>query len=387
MFSKKKRNYFHDVIVDFIPPQRHDGTHSYIWFSQVDPLTGKLKRKKYMLDRFRKGRERDMVANRIIGNILNQVSHGWNVWVDGDIMRTNYSVDDMLDRYREYVKALYHRGAMKHKTMYDYLSRLSVLCEYIESLGNHIRVTAQLDQPFFTDYLDYLITDRDLSARSRNNYRTWCSTFCSWLVEKKYIKENPIQYIRQLKESEKLRDALPHGALTRMREYLYNNNKHFLLACMMEYYTFIRPDELRHIKVGYISVAKKEVMVPADVAKNGHERHVGLNGKLLQFMIELDIFSAASQDYIFSDGMRPGPKMIYRNAFRLEWNKLRKAMKWPDSYQFYSLKDSGIRDLANAEGVVVARDQAGHSDIAVTNKYLKRSAIIPDEVKTFDGSL
>ena len=66
MFSKKKRNYFHDVIVDFIPPQRHDGTHSYIWFSQVDPLTGKLKRKKYMLDRFRAGRERDMVANRII---------------------------------------------------------------------------------------------------------------------------------------------------------------------------------------------------------------------------------------------------------------------------------------------------------------------------------
>ena len=172
-----------------------------------------------------------------------------------------------------------------------------------------------------------------------------------------------------------------------MREYLYKYNKHFLLACMMEYYTFIRPDELRHIKVGYISVAKKEVMVPADVAKNGHERHVGLNGKLLQFMIEMDIFSAASQDYIFSDGMRPGQKMIYKNAFRLEWQKLRKAMKWPDSYQFYSLKDSGIRDLANAEGVVVARDQAGHSDIAVTNKYLKRSAIIPDEVKTFDGSL
>ena len=107
MFSKKKRNYFHDVIVDFIPPQRHDGTHSYIWFSQVDPLTGKLKRKKYMLDRFRKGRERDMVANRIIGNILNQVSHGWNVWVDGDIMRTNYSVDDMLDSMsRRYITAV-----------------------------------------------------------------------------------------------------------------------------------------------------------------------------------------------------------------------------------------------------------------------------------------
>ena len=66
---------------------------------------------------------------------------------------------------------------------------------------------------------------------------------------------------------------------------------------------------------------------------------------------------------------------------------MRTALHWPDSYQFYSLKDSGIRDLANAEGVVVARDQAGHSDVAVTNRYLKRGEAVPDSVKEFEGGL
>ena len=37
---------------------------------------------------------------------------------------------------------------------------------------------------------------------------------------------------------------------------------------------------------------------------------------------------------------------------------MRKALKWDTCYQFYSLKDSGIRDLANAHGVVVARDES-----------------------------
>lgn len=387
MFSKKKKVFHRDVIVDFIPPQRHDGEHSYVWFSQVDPLTGKMKRKKYMLDRFRKGKERDIMAYRIIANILNQVAHGWNVWTDGDVMRTNHAVDDVLDTYRCYINALYRRRSMKQKTLRDYISRLNVLEEYLETQCKHVRVCAQLDRAFFTDFLDYLILDRDLSARSRNNYRTWCSTLCTWLVEKKYVTENPIQYIRQLKESEKLRDALPHEALTRMREYLYNNDKHFLLACMMEYYTFIRPDELRHIRVGHVSVKDREVTVPADVAKNGMERRVGLNVKVLHLMLELGTFNAASQDYLFSEGLRPGPKMLYVNTFRQQWNKLRKALRWPDSFQFYSLKDSGIRDLANAEGVVVARDQAGHSDVAVTNKYLKRGAIVPVEVKEFEGAL
>lgn len=65
---------------------------------------------------------------------------------------------------------------------------------------------------------------------------------------------------------------------------------------------------------------------------------------------------------------------------------MRKALKWDDCYQFYSLKDSGIRDLANAQGVVVARNQARHSDITTTNKYIQRHGV---QLVTlgFEGSL
>ena len=66
---------------------------------------------------------------------------------------------------------------------------------------------------------------------------------------------------------------------------------------------------------------------------------------------------------------------------------MRKALGFPAAYQFYSLKDSGIRDLANAEGIVVARDQARHSDISVTNKYLKRPKVAHEETKHFVGEL
>lgn len=79
--------------------------------------------------------------------------------------------------------------------------------------------------------------------------------------------------------------------------------------------------------------------------------------------------------------------MIAVNRFRLEWARVRKVLKFPDTYQFYSLKDSGIRDLANAEGIVVARDQARHTDIAVTNKYLKQPRVVHEATKHFKGEL
>lgn len=67
---------------------------------------------------------------------------------------------------------------------------------------------------------------------------------------------------------------------------------------------------------------------------------------------------------------------------------MRKALHWSDEYQFYSLKDSGIRDLANSQGIVIARDQARHTDVATTNKYLQgRDMPVHVETKHFKGAL
>ena len=53
-----------------------------------------------------------------------------------------------------------------------------------------------------------------------------------------------------------------------------------------------------------------------------------------------------------------------------------------------SLKDSGLRDLANSQGIVIARDQARHTDVSTTNKYLQgRDLPVHPETKHFTGSL
>ena len=392
-FSPTKKMPVHDElfstarIIGFTLPRLHTGKNWYVDFFAYDPVSDGMKRKKYMLDRTRGRGARKAMATLLISNLTQRLIKGWNPFVRDDSTRHLTPFSDVLVGYRDYVLALETKGTMKHKTVYDYLSRIKALEGYISECHIGIRFVYQFDRSFIVDFLDYLILDKDVGATTRNNYRTWLSTLCTWLVERKYIDRNPVEDIHMLREKEKLRDALPPAALTRMREYLYINNRHFLLACMMEYYTFIRPDELRHIRIGNISVKDREITVPADVAKNHKERRVGLNTRLLQLLVELHTFDAPSHYYLFSDNLKPGSTMTYLNRFRYEWKKMRKALRWPESYQFYSLKDSGIRDLANAEGVVVARDQAGHSDVAVTNRYLKKSGFVPESVKSFEGVL
>lgn len=374
-------------IIGFTLPRLHTGKSWYVDFFAYDPLSDGMKRKKYMLDRIKGLSERRKMATLLVSNLTQRLIQGWSPWVKNDSTRHLTSFNEVLKSYRDYLSALETKGTLKHKTAYDYLSRVSTLENYIQECHVAIRFVYQFDRSFIIDFLDYLILDKDVSATTRNNYRTWISTLCSWLVERKYIDRNPCEDIHMLREDDKKRDALTETALTRMREYLYKKNKYFLLACMMEYYTFIRPEELRHVKIGDISVSEREIVVPAGISKNHRERHVGINKKLLYLMLELNVFDAPSHYYLFGDNLKPGPSMTYLNSFRYEWNKMRTALHWPDSYQFYSLKDSGIRDLANAEGIVVARDQAGHTDVAVTNRYLKRGYAVPESVKDFEGSL
>ena len=368
-------------------PQLHTGKSWYVDFFAWDPVSERMKRKKYMLDRCKTVSERRTMASLLITSITQRLMKGWNPFVASDSTRHLTAFSEVLGKYRDYISAMEAKGTLKRKTAYDYLSRVGTLEAYISECHVRISFIYEFDRAFIVDFLDYLIMDKDVSATTRNNYRTWLSTMGTWLVERKYISRNPAEDVHMLREKDKKREALSSAALARMREYLIINNRYFLLACMMEYYTFIRPDEMRHLRIRDISVSKKEVTVPADVSKNRKERTVGLNQKVIQLMIDLCIFDAPSQYFIFGDGLMPGPQMTYLNHFRMEWKKMRTALRWPDCYQFYSLKDTGIRDLANAQGVVVARDQAGHSDIAVTNRYLKKGREVPDSVKIFEGDL
>ena len=510
MFSERKRKgtSLYDVVT-YTLPKLHTGKNWYVDFKCYDPQEGSMKRKKFMLDSIAKISERKKRATEIITVTTQRLRNGWNPWAEAttdrqcanfvyvteiynkylekltsaktlkqktlydyqsrlnmlleynnsrhlpimymyqfdqayisDFLdyilldrdasartRNNYRTwlstfctwlkekkyieDNPTDKIRslaeetkfrsaltkedlaqlheylkEYLEKLTSAKTLKQKTLYDYQSRLNMLLEYNNSRHLPIMYMYQFDQAYISDFLDYILLDRDASARTRNNYRTWLSTFCTWLKEKKYIEDNPTDKIRSLAEETKFRSALTKEDLAQLHEYLKETNKHFLLACQMEYYTFIRPDELSNIRLGDIKIKEQKVFVSSTISKNRRDGMVGLNDSLVKLMIELDIFRNSSDYYLFGKDFKPSIQKADSRIFREYFNKVRAFLRYPKNYQFYSLKDSGIRDLANAEGIVIARDQARHADISTTNKYLKGDNMtVHEETKHFEGNL
>ena len=281
------------------------------------------------------------------------------------------TINDIADMYRVYLSRL-----GKQSTRKDYTMRLNVFLTWCSMCD-----VADVSEINFAKFLDWVFYDRGVSPRTRNNYRTWCRSFCSWL-------RIDMGDIKPMKEPGKIRQPLPAAMLRRIKEYLVIRDKHFLLAVMLEYYTFIRPGELSELRIGDIDVKRHAIHVRASISKNGKAEMVGLNTAIVALMRELGTLRAPKDMYIFSSRLRPGTVKLDSRAFRDRWSRLRRRLGIPRDYQFYSLKDSGIRDLANSAGIVIARDQARHSSIAVTNKYLQgRDSPVHQATVKFKGAL
>ena len=272
---------------------------------------------------------------------------------------------------------------VKRSTREDYNKRLAMLSKFCA-----MHSISAIEDIEFSQFLEWVFIDRGVSPRTHNNYRTWCLSFCKWLRQQHYISGDPLLDVPPLKEPPKVRQPLPPSELKRVRDYLNERNRHFLLAVMMEYYCFIRPDELSNIRIGDIDAKAHAIYVRAEISKNGKAEMVGLNNAELSLMRELHVLRSPKDWYLFSVRCRPGATKLHSRMFRDRWARLRKRLDLPKEYQFYSLKDSGIRDLANAEGIVIARDQARHSSVAVTNKYLQgRDRPVHKETIRFKGAL
>lgn len=377
---------FNDIsILGYSVPVLKDGKRPYVEFYYMSP-ENKIERNRTYL---RKADKKVLYAagTEMCAKLFNLLRSGWRPEKKMKIAVDNHckTINDVIAEYEKFLDNIVQQNTMKNKTYIDYMSRLKVLKEYI-----YYTLTIKLEdfnQAFCSQFLDWVMTAKKVGSRTRNNYRTWLSAFCTWLLERGYIPVNFIKNIRTLKEGDKERDALSSQELAQLGQHLEKTNKYYLLACLFEYYTFIRPGELSNLKIKDLFIKEQKVFISGQISKNRHDGTVALNRKIIHLLIELEVFNYPDNYYLFGKNFKPAKKKADSRQFHEYFVKVRKALRFPVTYKFYSLKDSGIRDVANSKGIVIARDQARHSDISTTNCYLKGPGMVHEELKDFEGAL
>ena len=372
MFAQNSKNSSTKEVISYTYPKLHTGKEWYVDFYAWDPVLGNLRRKKIKLNHIEKITDRRKFAAGLIYRISTKLENAWNPWIEAENSLAYRTFSEVCQKYTDYLQKLFSDCNLREKTLYGYLSMLKMFKSWNQSRKVPITYIYQYDQLLISDFLEYIYLDRNNSIRTRNNYLTWLCTFDSYLMQHSYIKNSATEGISSIKKNnaKKDRQVISDKDIIRLHDYLEKENKHFLLASYILHYALIRPKEMSWLKLNNFNLAKQTIFISGTIAKNKKNAVVTLPAKVIRLMLDLEVFNNPGDYYLFSEQFRPGSERKSEKVFRDFWDrKVRKDLKFPKEYKFYSLKDTGITAMLHSCDTLTVRDQARHSSILMTNNY------------------
>lgn len=386
--ERKKMSFFKPTpYLDYLPPRLTESKEWYISFSVRNPATGKMKRIRMKINRIKSVRERRAVARVIMARLTEQLALGWNPLVEREAPKAYVKLFDSMDLF------LRLKGKENEEdTMRSYRSYVKIMKNWLLGHGYPEGMYAcAFTKALAMDFMDDVDDNDKLSARTYNNYRTFYIAYFNWAVERGHVSANPFIEIKKKpkKLTKKIRRTLTDAEMRQLMEYLGRENRNYLVMCLLCYCCFLRPKEIVMLKCGDIDLEGQTVRVKDEIAKNDNTSYRTIPDAMMPYMRELDL--SIGSRYLFADGpgydFRPGTKKMSSRKIAAFWEyHVRKDCGFPKEVQFYSLKDSGMTNMADS-GVPITfvEQQADHSNLAITSIYISRNkAKANDHLKKVD---
>lgn len=358
----------------YAPPElKINATGAYVDYYVVHPLSGVLKRMRIKLNRI-KGRAAQKEYGRKLVRLLTlKLDSGWNPWQAP--LDSNDEISPIVDLRAAYEQWLQVKiKHTRHTSPYSYSSMGSVLITWAIDHGLASRSPAHLTLEHAMRFMEHLTNDRGVSNRTWNNYRVFGAMLFSYCVQRGYTKENPFKGLRALKTAGKTREYLNHEDRHEMMNWLMRHEPDFMLPCVLIFGALIRPGELRRLRVYHVDLDNQVITLPAESTKTGVERTPAIPNWMMPYLLKAEVHRAPGKSWLIGHEFLPSIKPLARNTLNRVWVRMRSELGWPTSKQLYSLRDTGIIQLLR-DGVDLLHvmQQAGHTEVATTNKYLKHA--------------
>lgn len=368
--------------LDYRPAHLVKGKKSwYVAYSVINPETGKLVVKRIKLNYITNVKQRKEYAEELIKQVNAKLIRGFNPFYneksDKLILLSNAVLDFLKVKKRDVETRI-----LVAESFDIYKQHLKTFQQYINSDYFVFKIKA-VD---INNFLDNLYIEKGYTGMTRNNYLSTLRMFFAHCKKRAYITDDPTQDIQNVKKGAKKRTAIVDNDLQRIFAHIQaKGEKHYLLACYLLYACFIRPSEICNLKIKDVSFKNQTIFVSGEFSKNHKNQIVTMPRNVACMMLDLEIYKYPSDYYIIGNNFAPSEKQCTDKKLRAKWLQIRKSLNMPSSYQFYSLKDTGITKMINILDVSEVRDQARHSSIAITDVYTDRSkANGNDHIKNLD---
>lgn len=326
---------------------------------------------------------RAFVQKEIIAPLNIKLAQGWTPLFDKAQNLSKLSVtpwEEVRDNYLAWIT----KQESRHSTMLSYRSYMNKWQEFLDTFNAaRFRYIYELNTDICRSFLEWSISVKHLSNTTRDNYRTWLYSFCSWCIDAGYLKENPVNNVRALGGGHRTKKGnfaktstkyIDKRTRERIFAYLRENDPHLLLAALLCHFCLLRPHEIAQLKVEHVLLAKSLIFVPGDISKNKTSDWITLPDEVAKLMLDLHVLEHPNHWYLFNKNLEPQElkKPFRGDEIRTRWRMMREKLDLPDTLWMYHLKHTGITDMVEVMNPRQVQKQARHHSIQMTEVYMQQ---------------
>ena len=278
----------------------------------------------------------------------------------------------------EQIERLY-KAEGKQNTIRSIRSEKGMFLSYVSKELPHHELE-DLEKSDIINYLDKEQIDKGISNTTKAGKKNRLHMMFARMVDKGWIKNNPAEGIK-----------IKKSASSEKHKVYSNEQKELILSTVREkdhqlwfaihfiYYAFIRPGELRTLKVGNVNIDQGNIVVNAAYSKSDKKKVPTISEPFREILTQMNLHLYPHDYFVFGNEGKPGPHKVSTNHFGELFRQVRDELKLGTDYTLYGWKHTGNVDCALAGlDLKSLQLQNGHHDLSMTDKYLRNLGVYID---------
>lgn len=275
------------------------------------------------------------------------------------------SIADILEKTLDFLKP-----SLRIKTLQTYTCKCTIFAKYCKK--HKIKVVSEQYVSDFFIWLKYI----GRSNATINSYKIALSRLWKTAIAQKIINgSNPFLKVPKLKEYPQGSKPYSKSQKKELKAAISEQNPMLWLCCQFLYYCFIRPGELRNLKIGDIDLDRQKILIRGSISKNKKSEYVTIPKSFLSVLKDLKIDELPAGRYVIGTQQVGSQFCLAKNWISRSHRLILISLGYPVGryeHNFYSWKPTGcIAAVGAGVNIVDLQRQLRHSSLDITLSYLR----------------
>lgn len=369
---------------DFKPPKLYRGKKEwYVWWEVRNPQTGKMKP---FRERGGMNYEKDLRKRTAIANII--IEAVGELWREGKLnpfkpKPKQLTLIEHLNLQHELFisRSQGDQPTMKLKTVHAYNWALKEFVKWLKKNNLESVLPEQFTKKYAYQFWDDTVKEKNRSAFTYNIKRNNVARYFSALLKRDIIAFNPFAGIDALKQTTSRHIPFTDKQMQQIDNLIKEPHFEFWLFTRFIYYLYMRGEEIVKLQLEDINMNLHAVIVYGDKTKTKSQKAPYIPDALYDILQKLNLNQHPQKWYLFSTGLKPGPKQLTRDWITQLFKRwVKEPLKLGKEFTMYAFKHTGIIN-AHAQGKSIKgiQLQAGHKTEKQTRGYMIRQGLIAND--------